>query len=422
MARESSPDSSRFFLSADDVSYHELAAARESYPHATPGFHPLLTRTPGLVSMGVFNAVSNLKMLRNDPERPERLETITFERLGALRMKNAALYVYGDGELPALEGGLSDWWARMMASGPVTQVPTADLLDVVGRIAHKINNGFSVINCNGATIEEALSSFTVLFNLLAQSTAVREAIKQEMQRQPECAVALDEIAALVPDPVTDEDPLQILCAAIADLQVQHRDVCKSSEKIMAFVRATQTRMPAEVPIGATDPKEIVRECEEGERPVAAQLIAPIAAKDSETVTAPLLVVEDMEEVRNLLVTGLGRKGFSNLIAVPSYSEALKAADSLPDLSVILTDFNLTGRETGQDLVRHLRRTRPNLRVVFLTGNEGEMNGLLTGEETSLYDRFAKPMEIGKLAGRLKEIFATFTEETPWPPSPPPPSR
>ncbi|HEX5036403.1 MAG TPA: response regulator [bacterium] len=409
--RETAAADSRFFMSAEPSVFHELARADAVYRHDTPGFLPILTRTPGLVSMAVLDNEHSVTLLKNDPDRADRLQTYSFLRNKNLPA-NAALFVFPDGETPAFEGGLARWWGKMAArEKPTFQIPAADLSHVVGRIAHKINNGMSPILSYADMMEPGLSGLMSFFDVLAKSEAVSRAMTEELRRLPEMREALDDLSAfLPPSPVTDENPLGLLRAVIEDLRQQSVDIAGSSEQVISFVRTVQSRIPLEVPIGAADARELMRECEEGPEPAPAAEPAPVAAatavapKDPTTIDAPLLLVDDQEDVRHMLVTLLSRKGFTNIVAAASLTQALEEADKIPDLGVLLTDFNLSETETGLDLARRLRKRLPNLRVVLITGNGGGLNEQLTAEETVAFDRFCKPFDTGALITRLRRRF------------------
>lgn len=416
--RETAAASSRFFMSVEPSVFHELARADAVYRHDTPGFLPILTRTPGLVSMAVLDNEHSVTVLKNSPGRSDRLQVFSF-----LRNKNlpedAALFVFPGGEAPAFEGGLARWWNQVAAAEkPAFRIPAADLSHVVGRIAHKINNGMSPIISNSDMMEPGLSGLMAFFDVVAKSEAVSRAMTEELRRLPEMREALENLSAfLPPSPFTDENPLGLLRALIEDLRQQSLDIASSSQRIVSFLRTVQTRIPLEVPIGAAEARELIRECEEGPKPEPVAEAAPVAAapavasKDPAAIDAPLLVVDDQEDVRNMLVTILSRKGFTNIVAAASLTEALEAADKIPDLGVLLTDFNLSDTETGLDLARRLRKRLPNLRVVLITGNGGELNEKLTAEETAAFDRFYKPFDTGTLITRLRRRFEeTFSDD------------
>jgi CheY-like chemotaxis protein len=83
---------------------------------------------------------------------------------------------------------------------------------------------------------------------------------------------------------------------------------------------------------------------------------------SETV----LVVEDDDRVRDLMLRILRAQGYS-LLEARSGQEALRlAADHAGPIHLLLTDLVMPGM-SGQILSRQLCQTRPGLRVLFVSG-------------------------------------------------------
>lgn len=87
----------------------------------------------------------------------------------------------------------------------------------------------------------------------------------------------------------------------------------------------------------------------------------------------VLVVEDDPSLRHLLEQYLSQQGVEVLLESDGYS-ALKYFDppnAVPDL--ILTDVSLPGMD-GYELLSEVRRRKPRLPVVFLTGlSENSVN-------------------------------------------------
>jgi CheY-like chemotaxis protein len=109
---------------------------------------------------------------------------------------------------------------------------------------------------------------------------------------------------------------------------------------------------------------------------SARLSDPLAA-----ATDParrVLLVEDDDEVA--LATGavLERHGWSVVRAADAESalEMLDNGDVQPD--VVLTDISMPGEFDGEQLAVHLRQTRPDLRVVLMTGHVGMVHRAAAG--------------------------------------------
>ena len=82
--------------------------------------------------------------------------------------------------------------------------------------------------------------------------------------------------------------------------------------------------------------------------------------------ANILIVEDMELVRDLIVEVLEGSGH-HVVAAASGEEALVLTqDSSRPLDLILTDLQLPGIN-GCDLAKRVRRTHPDAKIVFMSG-------------------------------------------------------
>jgi len=84
-------------------------------------------------------------------------------------------------------------------------------------------------------------------------------------------------------------------------------------------------------------------------------------------TARILVAEDEELILAVFQAILKKAGFH----VTSASNGIQAAalfDAAPnDFDLLITDLSLPGI-AGEGLAAHVRKTRPNMRIIFSTGN------------------------------------------------------
>lgn len=102
--------------------------------------------------------------------------------------------------------------------------------------------------------------------------------------------------------------------------------------------------------------------ESGSAPKVAQVVAAEARRGEEVV----LVAEDEETVRGMIVTALEQRGYTVLVAA-SGTEALQVIDERGDeLDVLLTDVVMPGM-SGIELLERARKIHPDLRAVFMSG-------------------------------------------------------
>jgi PAS domain S-box-containing protein len=116
----------------------------------------------------------------------------------------------------------------------------------------------------------------------------------------------------------------------------------------------------------------------------------------------LLLVEDDEGVRTVLAGALRRAGFRVTVAVdgPSAREAFRGGR----FDLLLSDVVLPGEDTGVELVRSFRETRPALRCVLMTGYARDH---LAGAEDWIREipLLAKPFQIDELLAVLRREVA-----------------
>jgi DNA-binding NarL/FixJ family response regulator len=92
----------------------------------------------------------------------------------------------------------------------------------------------------------------------------------------------------------------------------------------------------------------------------------------------VLVVEDEEFTRSLIVNALQGEGIDVVASTSSASYALKVAPRM-DIDAALLDLNIGSGPTGLDLALGLRRLKPNIGIVFLTSYKDPR--LLGGQQT-----------------------------------------
>ena len=117
------------------------------------------------------------------------------------------------------------------------------------------------------------------------------------------------------------------------------------------------------------------------------------------VRAPtILIVEDHEQLRRALVTGLGEAGFA-VIATSGGGEALQAVAAHPGpIDLLLADVELPDAE-GPELAERLRRARPGMRVLISSGF-GEQ--ALSPDDAARhgYEIIGKPFTMNELVGKI----------------------
>ena len=137
---------------------------------------------------------------------------------------------------------------------------------------------------------------------------------------------------------------------------------------------------------------------------------PAGSKSAIITQVRVLVVEDDEDVRDLLVRTLEREGYA-VSSAQSGEEALRAAMKAPPGLVIL-DIMLPGID-GIEVCRQLRadiKTR-SVPIVMLTAKSEDVD-IVLGLEMGADDYITKPFSTRVLTSRLKAVLRRRASEEP----------
>ena len=121
----------------------------------------------------------------------------------------------------------------------------------------------------------------------------------------------------------------------------------------------------------------------------------------------VLVVDDVEGVRNVLAAGLQQYGFTVWLARNGF-EALDLYQShSASIDMLLLDVLVPDRDGPQTLA-DIQQFDPDVRACFLTGCSGQhsVESLLDCGAIAV---FRKPVRFGELAERLVELMARPTD-------------
>jgi DNA-binding response OmpR family regulator len=122
-----------------------------------------------------------------------------------------------------------------------------------------------------------------------------------------------------------------------------------------------------------------------------------------TLNAPLtahkvLLVDDNDAVRNMMMTVLERKGFA-VVAAANVTEALKHIAS-ESFDVLITDLHMPNPGDGFAVVTAMRHSQPNALTLLVSGYpdvEGAMAAILLAADEIM----VKPFDVGKLADLIR---------------------
>jgi len=133
---------------------------------------------------------------------------------------------------------------------------------------------------------------------------------------------------------------------------------------------------------------------------AGEPASPDPLRGSETI----LVVEDQDDVRKLIVQILRAHGYRVLEAANGYQALDEAARHAEVLHLMITDVVMPGMP-GTELARRLASVHPGTRVLFTSGYSETRKGL---ESSVPY--IAKPFTMATLVGKVREVLAGRVQE------------
>jgi PAS domain S-box-containing protein len=126
---------------------------------------------------------------------------------------------------------------------------------------------------------------------------------------------------------------------------------------------------------------------------------PEPAANNETV----LVVDDEAVVRMLVTETLADLGY-NALEAGDATAGLKILQSDARIDLLITDVGLPGGMNGRQMADASRRTRPNLKVLFITGY-AENAALGNGHLDPGMQVLSKPFAMDQLAARIRSIIS-----------------
>jgi two-component system cell cycle sensor histidine kinase/response regulator CckA len=120
-------------------------------------------------------------------------------------------------------------------------------------------------------------------------------------------------------------------------------------------------------------------------------------------TVTILLVEDEAALRSLTKKVLERSGYTVLTAA-SALEARQLWDTRQEeVDLLFTDLNLAGGPTGQQLAVELRGQRPELRVLYTSGDSADCTHSASFRDGDHF--MAKPYSLKTLTQTVEQMVA-----------------
>jgi DNA-binding NtrC family response regulator len=127
-----------------------------------------------------------------------------------------------------------------------------------------------------------------------------------------------------------------------------------------------------------------------------------------TPSRPVLIVDDEPGMRDFLAIMLGNEGYRCLTA-PEGRAALAVLDQHPDVGLVLADLKMPGM-SGLDLLREVRRTRPDLSVVVMTAYS-TWESAVEAMRLGAYDYIKKPFDNDEVKAGVNRVMRALAART-----------
>ncbi|MBU2582109.1 MAG: response regulator [Alphaproteobacteria bacterium] len=118
-----------------------------------------------------------------------------------------------------------------------------------------------------------------------------------------------------------------------------------------------------------------------------------------TGTGRVLLVEDEEVVRSFAVRALKRQGYEVLEAEDGLAALEVMKECGGEVDIVVSDVVMPGMD-GPTMLKELRKTNPDLKIIFVSGYPNEAFQQALGEETFAF--LPKPFSLPQLAAKVKE--------------------
>jgi two-component system cell cycle sensor histidine kinase/response regulator CckA len=129
--------------------------------------------------------------------------------------------------------------------------------------------------------------------------------------------------------------------------------------------------------------------------------APQAQVKDLTGAGTLLLVEDEDAVRAFSARALRKKGYDVLEASSGEAALEVMAESGQSVDLLITDVVMPNVD-GPTLVKRVRETHPNVKVIFISGYTEDSFRRNLGEESDIHF-LGKPFTLKQLAGVVKDV-------------------
>lgn len=115
--------------------------------------------------------------------------------------------------------------------------------------------------------------------------------------------------------------------------------------------------------------------------------------------AKILMIDDENQFRESLASRLQMRGYET-VQLPSGENAVKTVRLDSEIDVVLLDRKMPGM-SGEEVIREIKRYRPELQVIMLTGH-GSANSAMEAGKLDAYAYLEKPPELEKIIETIED--------------------
>lgn len=110
----------------------------------------------------------------------------------------------------------------------------------------------------------------------------------------------------------------------------------------------------------------------------------------------VLLVEDSEEVRGVVRRQLVELGH-RIVEAENAEEALELVETVENITLMVSDVAMPGNKSGLDLAKQVRRDRPAMPIILMTGHSGVLDA---DSSSDAFPLLRKPFEAVELADAI----------------------
>ena len=125
---------------------------------------------------------------------------------------------------------------------------------------------------------------------------------------------------------------------------------------------------------------------------------------------PVLVVDDYMTMARIERNLLHKIGFLNVLVATSGEDALDILKKIPDVQLILSDWNMD-RMTGVQLLRHVRKDEKTAHIPFIMVTaESKVDNVLYARKEGVSNYIVKPFNVALLREKITSVLGPLEDD------------